>query len=131
MNLNNLTLKSQEAIQQAQQIALGNGNPAIENGHLLKGILEVDENVFPFLFKKLNVNLPVFKQALDKIVEGYPKASNANGQYLSPQANQALLKANTYLKDFKDEYVSIEHLLLGILSTNDTMAQLIKDNGVT
>lgn len=130
MNLNNLTLKSQEAIQQAQQIALGNGNPAIENGHLLKGILEVDENVSPFLFKKLNVNLPVFKQALDKIVESYPKASNANGQYLSPQANQALLKANTYLKEFKDEYVSIEHLLLGIFSAGDTISQLMKDNGI-
>lgn len=130
MNLNNLTLKSQEAIQQAQQIALGNGNPAIETGHLLKGILEVDENVAPFLFKKLNVNLPVFKQALDKIVEGYPKASNANGQYLTPQANQALLKANTYLKEFNDEYVSIEHLLLGIFSTGDTISQLMKDNGI-
>src|SRR5579883_2668368 len=123
MNLNNLTLKSQEAIQQAQQIAVGNGNPAIENGHILKGILEVDENVTPFLFKKLNINLPIFKQALDKIVEKYPKADNATGQYVSPEANQALIKAGTYLKEFKDEYVSIEHLLLGILSVKDTVSQ--------
>ncbi len=131
MNLNNLTLKSQEAIQQAQQIAVGNGSPAIESGHILKGILEVDDNVTPFLFKKLNVNLPVFKQALDKIVERYPKADNATGQYLTPQANQALVKAGTYLKELKDEYVSIEHLLLGILSTGDTISQLMKDNGIT
>ncbi|HTB07624.1 MAG TPA: ATP-dependent chaperone ClpB [Bacteroidia bacterium] len=131
MNLNNFTLKSQEAIQQAQQIAVGNGNPNIENGHILKGILEVDENVAPFLFKKLNVNLPIFKQALDKIVESYPKADTATGQYVSPVANQTLIKANTYLKEFKDEYVSIEHLLLGMLSTKDAVAQLMKDNGIT
>jgi ATP-dependent Clp protease ATP-binding subunit ClpB len=131
MNLNNFTLKSQEAIQQAQQIAVGNGNLNIENGHILKGILEVDENVAPFLFKKLNVNLPIFKQALDKIVESYPKADNATGQYVSPVANQTLIKANTYLKEFKDEYVSIEHLLLGMLSTKDAVAQLMKDNGIT
>jgi ATP-dependent Clp protease ATP-binding subunit ClpB len=130
MNLNNLTLKSQEAIQQAQQIAVSNGNPAIENGHILKGILEVDENVTPFLFKKLNINLPIFKQALDKIVERYAKGENATGQYLSPEANQSLIKANTYLKEFKDEYVSIEHLLLGILNTKDTVSQLMKDNGI-
>ena len=73
MNLNNFTLKSQEAIQQAQQMAVGNGNPAIESGHILKGILEVDQNVTPFLFKKLNINMPIFRQALDKIVERYPK----------------------------------------------------------
>jgi ATP-dependent Clp protease ATP-binding subunit ClpB len=131
MNLNNLTLKSQEAIQQAQQIAVSNGNLTIENGHILKGILEVDENVAPFLLKKLNVNVSVFKQALDRIVEGYAKADNATGQYLSPEANQALVKANTYLKEFKDDYVSIEHLLLGILNTKDTVSQLMKDNGIT
>jgi len=130
MNPNNLTLKSQEAIQMAQQIAMGNGSAVIENGHLLKGILEVDENVTPFLFKKLNVNLPVFKQALDKIVERYPKADNPTGLYLSPQANQALVKANTYLKEFKDEFVSIEHLLLGILNAGDTVSQFMKDNGI-
>jgi len=131
MNLNNLTLKSQEAIQQAQQIAVSHGSPTIENGHILRGILEVDDNVAPFLLKKLNVNLPVFKQALDKITESYPKVDNATGQYLSPQANEALVKANGFIKEFKDDYVSIEHLLLGILGTKDTVAQLMKDNGIT
>ena len=132
MNLNNFTLKSQEAIQQAQQMAVGNGNPAIESGHILKGILEVDENVTPFLFKKLNINMPIFRQALDKIVDSYPKTTDSNaGQYLSAPAQQALAKAANYIKEFKDEYVSIEHLLLGILTTKDTVSQLMKDNGIT
>jgi len=132
MNLNNFTLKSQEAVQHAQQMAVGNGNPAIENGHILKGILEVDQNVTPFLFKKLNINIPIFKQALDKIVERYPKSTDSNaGQFLSNEAQQALAKAANFIKEFKDEYVSIEHLLLGILTTKDTVSQLMKDNGIT
>jgi ATP-dependent Clp protease ATP-binding subunit ClpB len=130
MNLNNFTIKSQEAIQQAQQIAITNGQQAIENGHILKGIMAVDENVAPFILKKLNVNVPMFTKALDKIVESYPKVSGAN-QYLGQGATQALAKAQNYLKDFNDEYVSIEHLLLGILSSNDTVSRLMKDNGVT
>src|SRR5579862_1141053 len=132
MNLNNFTLKSQEAIQLAQQMAVGNGNPTLESGHILKGILEVDQNVTPFLFKKLNINIPIFRQALDKIVEFYPKTSDSNaGQYLSNEAQQALNKAANFIKEFKDEYVSIEHLLLGILNTKDTVSQLMKDNGMT
>jgi ATP-dependent Clp protease ATP-binding subunit ClpB len=130
MNLNNFTIKSQEAIQQAIQIATVNGQQAIENGHLLKGILEVDENVTPFILKKLNVNTNLFTQALDKIVEGYPKVSGGQ-PFLSSNANQAISKASTYLKEFGDEYVSIEHLLLAILATKDTTSQLLKDNGVT
>ena len=130
MNLNNFTIKSQEAVQQAVQIATVNGQQAIENGHILKGILEVDENVTPFILKKLNVNTQIFEKALDKIVEGYPKVSGGQ-PYLSNSANQAVAKASTYLKEFGDEYVSIEHLLLAILSTKDTISQLLKDNGVT
>lgn len=130
MNLNNFTIKSQEAVQQAVQIATVNGQQAIENGHLLKGILEVDENVTPFLLKKLNVNTPMLSAALNKIVESYPKVSGGQ-PHLSNGANQAVSKASTYLKEFGDEYVSIEHLLLGILSVKDTISQLLKDNGVT
>jgi len=130
MNLNNFTIKSQEAVQQAVQLATVNGQQAIENGHLLKGILEVDENVTPFILKKLNVNTPMFTKALDKIIEGYPKVSGGQ-PYLSNNANQAVAKASTYLKEFGDEYVSIEHLLLAILTTKDTISQLMKDNGVT
>lgn len=130
MNLNNFTIKSQEAVQQAVQIATINGQQAIENGHLLKGILEVDENVTPFILKKLNVNTQMFSAALNKIVESYPKVTGGH-PFLSNSANQAVSKASTYLKEFGDEYVSIEHLLLGILSAKDTISQLLKDNGVT
>ncbi len=129
MNLNNFTIKSQEAVQHAMQIATVNGQQYIENGHILKGILEVDENVTPFILKKLNVNTQMFSLALDKIVEGYPKVSGGQ-PFLSNSANQAISKASTYLKEFGDEYVSIEHLLLAILSTKDTISQLLKDNGV-
>ncbi|MGZ4055535.1 MAG: Clp protease N-terminal domain-containing protein, partial [Bacteroidia bacterium] len=129
MNLNNFTIKSQEAVQQAVQIATVNGQQSIENGHLLKGILEVDENVTPFILKKLNINTAVFSKTLDKIVEGYPKVSGGQ-PFLSNNTNQVISKAASYLKEFGDEYVSIEHLLLAILSIKDTISQLLKDNGV-
>jgi ATP-dependent Clp protease ATP-binding subunit ClpB len=129
MNLNNFTIKSQEAVQQAMQIATINSQQAIENGHLLKGIIAVDENVTPFILKKLNVNTAMFIKVLDKIVEGYPKVSGGQ-PYLSNAANQAVAKASNYLKEFGDEFVSIEHLLLGIFASKDTISQLLKDNGV-
>ena len=129
MNLNNFTIKSQEAVQQAQQIATGMQQQSIETGHLLKGILEVDENVTPFILQKLGVNLNIFKQTLDKIVESYPKVTGGN-QYLSQNSNKTLQKASSLLKEFKDEYVSIEHLLLALLKTGDTISQLMKDSGV-
>ncbi len=131
MNLKNFTIKSQEAIQQAVQIATVNSQQSIEIGHLLKGILEVDENVTPFILKKLNVNTSMFTAALNKIVEGYPIVSGGGQPFLSNNANQAVSKASTYLKEFGDEYVSIEHLLLSILSVKDNVSQLLKDNGVT
>ena len=120
MNFDNYTIKSQEAIQKAQQIATASTHQSIETGHLLKGILEVDENVTPFILKKLGVNINIFKQTLDKIIESYPKVSGGN-QYLSQNANNALNKATSYLKEFGDEYVTIEHLLLGLLNGNDTL----------
>jgi ATP-dependent Clp protease ATP-binding subunit ClpB len=129
MNLNNFTIKSQEAIQQAAQIAAGNDQQAIENGHILKAILEVDENVTPFILKKLGVNQAVFSRTVDAIVNSYPKVTGGQ-PYLSNSANQTVGKATNYLKDFKDEYVSIEHLLLGILASGDAVSQLMKDNGI-
>lgn len=130
MNFNNFTIKSQEAIQKAQEIVMANHQQAIENTHILKGILTVDENVIPFLLKKLNVNLVIFNQALDKIIESYPKVSGGE-PFLSRDAKAALQKATSYLKEFNDQFVSIEHILLGILATNDTASKLLKDNGVT
>ncbi len=129
MNLNNFTFKSQEAIQQAITLATANGNQAIENGHILKAILEVDENVTPFVLKKLGVNQSVFSKTIDAILNSYPKVSGGQ-PYLSNAANQTIAKATNYLKEFKDEYVSIEHLLLGILASGDQVAQLMKDNHI-
>ncbi|MDF1673659.1 MAG: ATP-dependent chaperone ClpB [Vicingaceae bacterium] len=129
MNLNNFTIKSQEAIQQAQQIATGLGQQAIETGHILKGILEVDENVTPFILQKLGININNLKLALDKVVEGYPKVTGGN-QHLSPNGQKALQKSSILLKEFNDEYVTIEHLLIGLLDSGDTIAQLLKDSGV-
>ncbi len=130
MNLNNFTIKSQEAIQKAQEIANGYQHQAIENGHLLKGILAVDENLAPYLLKKNNVNVQVIQQALDKIIEGYPKV--AGGEvYLSSSCNQTLQKAMGILKEFNDEFISIEHLLLALVAGTGNIAQLLKDAGLT
>ncbi len=129
MNFNNLTIKSQEAVQQAIQIATINGNQAVENGHLLKAILEVDENVTPFILKKLAINQSVFSKTVDAICNSYPKVSGGD-VYLSRNTNQTIANATNYLKDFKDEFISIEHLLLGILASSDSVAQLLKDNGI-
>lgn len=130
MNFKNYTIKSQEAVHQAQQLAMSKEHQAIENGHLLQGIMQVDKNVTPFIMKKLGVNLSMLNQALERIVGSYPKVSGGE-IYLSKGANESLNKATNYLKEFGDEYVSIEHLLLGILKGSDQVAQLLKDNGIT
>ncbi len=131
MNLEKFTIKSQEAVQRAQQIAMENQHQAIEPGHLMKGILEVDESVTPYVFKKLGINFDVVKQAIDRVVLSYPKVSGGGQQYLSRSASEALQRASTYLKEFGDEYVALEHLLLGILAAKDQVSQLLKDSGLT
>ena len=130
MNFNNFTIKSQEAIGKATQLAADYQHQAIETTHILKGMLSTDENVVPFILKKLNLNLNVINQTLDSILLSYPKVNGGN-PYLTSDANKALLNANNYLKEFGDEFVSVEHLLLGILSVYDTASKLLKDNGVT
>ncbi|MFC6098567.1 ATP-dependent chaperone ClpB [Olivibacter domesticus] len=130
MNLNNFTIKAQEAIQKASEIAGGNQHQAIENAHLLKALLTVDENVVSHLLKKLNVNINRLNEALDEQINSFPKVSGSN-VYLSSTTNTALQKAQNYLKDFKDDFVSVEHLLLGILNSGDKTATLLKDQGVT
>jgi len=130
MNFNNYTTKSQEAIQQAQQLAQGLGHQQIENAHLLKAIFEVDENVTPFLLKKLNVNLNLLKQILDKQLESFPKVSGAE-LILSRGAGKVVNEASIIAKKMDDEYVSIEHLLLAIFKSSKTIGQTLKDQGVT
>ncbi len=130
MHFDRLTIKSQEAIQKAQEIALGYQHQAIENGHLLKAIFLVDDNVAPYLLKKNNIAVPIVQQALDRIIDSYPKVSGGQ-PYLSDSCKQSLQTAMGKLKEFGDEYISIEHLLLAILSGKDDAAQLLKDSGLT
>jgi len=129
MNLNNFTIKAQEAIQKASEITAGNQHQSIENAHLLKALLLVDENVVSHLLKKLNVNISRLNDGLDEQINTFPKVNGSN-IYLSPSANNTLQKAQGYLKDFKDEFVSVEHLLLGILNAGDKTSALLKDQGV-
>ncbi|SCX90081.1 ATP-dependent chaperone ClpB [Flavobacterium caeni] len=130
MNINLLTIKSQEALQQAQLLAQSYGNGQIENEHLLKAIFEVDENVAPFLLKKLNVNVPLFGQILDSTIQSFPKVSGAQIT-LSREANSTLNEAEIIAKKMNDEYVSIEHLILAIFKSKSKVAQILKDQGVT
>jgi len=129
MNFNNFTIKAQEAIQQASEIAQGNQQQAIETAHLLKGLLTVDENVVSYVLKKLNVNLSVLNQNLDAEISKFPKVSGSN-VYLSSNSNNVLQKAQSFLKEFKDEFVSVEHLLLAILAVNDSTSKVLKEQGV-
>ena len=129
MNFNNFTIKSQEAVQRAQQIAIGNETQIVELGHVLKGAFEIDQNVIPFIFKKLGVNLNTVEQALDRIIEGYPKVSGGSVN-LSRFSNEAMNKAANFAEKSKDEFVSIEHMLFGLMNTSDNASQLLKDSGV-
>jgi ATP-dependent Clp protease ATP-binding subunit ClpB len=131
MDFNQFTIKSQQAIQSAVELATSAGTPAIETAHLLKGILSEDENVADFLFKKLGTSKQLIEQKLDQELAKLPKVSGANQQpYLSGAANQALTKAKDYLKTFGDEYVAVEHLLLALLAGSDAIAQLLKNQGL-
>ncbi len=130
MNLNNLTIKAQEVMQRAQQIALENGQQSLENGHIFKGMLDVDEHVAPFILKKLGINYQIVKEATDRIVLSYPKVSGGE-QYLSRDAATTLQQANLYLKNFGDEYIALEHILLALVKGKDEVARLLKDSGIT
>ncbi len=130
MNFKNLTIKSQEALQQAQQVAQGFGHQQLENEHIFKAILEVDENVTPYLLKKLHVNLDVFKKVLDSTLQHFPKVSGGEIM-LSREAGATLNEAELLAKKMSDEFVSIEHLVLAILKSKSKVAQILKDQGVT
>lgn len=130
MQLNNLTIKSQEILQRAHDLAGSAGSQAIEPGHLLKAILDTDDHVTPFLLKKLGANTSAIQKAVDAVVSGYPKVSGGEA-YLSRSSAEVIQKANAFLKEFGDEYVAIEHLLLGILKTRDTVSRILADAGVS
>ncbi|CAM1352546.1 ATP-dependent chaperone ClpB [Tenacibaculum halocynthiae] len=130
MNFNNYTIKSQETIQQAQQLAQEYQHNQIENEHIFKALFSVDENVLPFILKKLNVNLTIVQQILDKQLDSFSKVTGAN-LTLSPEAGKSLTEASVIAKKMNDEYVSIEHLVLAIFKSKSQISQVLKDQGVT
>ncbi len=131
MNLNNFTIKAQETIQKAQQLAFSNRNSAIENVHLLKALILEDENTVDYLLKKLSVNTNILNNKLDEVTDRLPKVSGEAGMLLSRDANQTFLQAQDYLKEFKDEFVSTEHLLLALVAGSDDIGRLLKESGAT
>jgi len=128
MNFNNYTIKAQETLQKATEIAAGLEQQAIETGHLLKAILQTDENVVSFLLKKLGTNKARLDAPLEDVLSSYPKVSGGQ-PYLSNDAAAALQKAEKHLKEFKDEYIAVEHMLLGLLGGKDQTARILKDAG--
>jgi len=130
MNITKFTIKSQEAIQLSQQLAQSLGQQQIENEHIFKAIFEVDENVAPFILKKLNVNIPLFKQILESTIQNFPKVSGGEIMF-SRTASSTLNEAEIRAKKMTDEFVSIEHLLLAIFDSKSKVAQILKDQGVT
>ncbi|MFM2394968.1 MAG: hypothetical protein RLZZ546_2951 [Bacteroidota bacterium] len=131
MNLNNFTIKSQEVIQRAQQLSMQNSSYAIEPAHIAKSIFEVDENVTPFIMRKLGLKPDQISKIIDSMVAGIPKVSGSDQQYLSRESAEIVQRANIAMKDLNDEFVAIEHLLLGFISAKNNVGQLLKDQGVT
>ncbi len=129
MNTNKLTIKSQEALQQAQQIAQELGHQIIENSHIFKAITQVDENVLPFLFKKLNVNLILINKLIESQLQSLPKVEGVDLQF-SRESSQVLNNAISIANKMNDEFVSIEHLLLSIFDSKSKTAQILKDQGL-
>ena len=130
MNFDNFTIKAQEAINHAVKIAEGNNQQAIETGHILKGLMVNAESVTGFLLKKLGVNLVIFSAAIDKLILSYPKVTGGES-YLSSASNSAVQKAGSIAQKMGDQYVSVEHLLLGLLDGSDQVSRLMKDSGIT
>lgn len=130
MNMNNYTIKSQEALQNAVQLVQSKGQQAIETGHLLKSVINVGENITHFIFNKLGVNSANLLAALDRIIDSYPRVSGGE-PYLSSDSNKALEKATKLAQEMGDQYISLEHILLGLLDTRDQVSQLLKDSGMT
>ena len=130
MNFNNFTIKSQEAVQEAVNLVKARGQQAIEPAHLLAGVMKVGENVTNFIFQKLGVNGQQIALVVDKQIDSLPKVSGGE-PYLSRESNDVLQKATQYSKEMGDEFVSLEHLLLALLTVKSTVATILKDAGMT
>lgn len=130
MDFNQFTIKAQEVIQQAVRLAESNNQQAVETGHLLKALFEKADSISSFILKKLDVNVANLTSVLDKIIVSYPKVSGGE-PYLSNNANKAMREAENLLKTFGDQYVSVEHIMIGVFRCGDQVSQLLKDNGIT
>ena len=132
MNLNNFTIKASESLQQAQQLAFNAQNPAIETEHLMKALLDQEESPVDYLLKKNNVTINLLESKLNDLIGKLPKVSGTDpAQSLSREANNVVLRAGAVLKQFDDEFITPEHLVLAILQGNDDTAKLLKNAGLT
>ncbi|MDR0795920.1 MAG: type VI secretion system ATPase TssH, partial [Tannerella sp.] len=129
MNLNNFTIKSQEAVEQAVQLVLQHNQQSIEATHLLKAVLMTGENVVKFLFQKSGINQAVVSRELDRQIGSYPKVSGGE-PFLSREANAVIQKAVDYCGKMGDQYVSLEHLILALLTEKSAASHILKDAGV-
>ena len=130
MDFNKFTIKAQKAVEAAQRIATENENPSIDNVHVLQGIFEVDQSVLPFILRKAGVNPTNFEYELNNAINALPKVHGGT-LTLSSSANQMLNKAESLAKSMKDDFVSIEHLILAIMQTSETTARLLRGQGVS
>ena len=131
MNPNNFTTKSQESLAAAQQLAFDLQHPNLDTFHLLKGMLEVDKDLIPYLLGKLNIPIQKVEEAIDSIIEKQPKVQGDQLKYPSNALSQVLLKCNGFMKEFGDEFISLEHFLLALVSVNDATANALKKLGIT
>ena len=129
--MDNFTINAQDAIIKAQQLATDRSQQTVDTSHLLRGIMETDESVISFLLNKMAVNLQQVKAENEKLIDLIPKVQGADKHFLSPDANSAVAKAKDAMKDFGDEFISLELLLYGILQGSDRTARLLKDKGLT
>ena len=131
MNLGNFTIKAAEAFQQAQQIAFNAKNPNIETEHILKALLEQEDSAVEYLLKKNNVTLNIVQNKLDELINKLPNTNGNPAQSISRDGNNVVLRAGAALKQFGDEFITPEHLLLAIVQGNEAAAKLLKDAGLT
>ena len=131
MNLGNFTIKATEAIQSAQQLAFNSQNPNIETEHILKALMQMEDSPVEYLLKKNNVTLNLLESKLEELINKLPKTTADAAQSIGRDANNVVLRAGAVLKQFNDEFVTPEHLLLAIVQGNDNAAKLLKNAGLT
>ena len=131
MTYDNFTIKAQELILRAQQIAGGLDQQSVDTVHILRALFEIDDQLADFIFNKLDMNVISLKREINKAIESFPKVEGGDKQYLTNDANKSLAKAKKIMKDYGDEYISVELILLGILEGKDKAAKILKDNGAT